>query len=122
DDEGERGREGGEAEHLVGEQREHRALLADHAADEGIHRNEQYELRQVFTQTEPDGRSRRVAHERSSTVSVAFAQSSGPPLSTCTSPTWRASSRLAAVIARSPCPHITVNGPRGSTAFGIVAS
>ena len=52
DDEGQRRAVGVQAEHLAGEQRQHRPLLAEHAADEGVDGHEQQELRQVGTQAE----------------------------------------------------------------------
>ena len=112
DDEGQRGGERGEAEHLVGEERQDGAFLADHAADERVDADEQRELGEVLPQTEPDRAA--VVHSTSSVSPVAFAQSSGPPSSTRRSRAPLAARTLAPVIARSPCPHITVTGPSGS--------
>ena len=82
------------------------------------------ELGEVGAQPEPDRPLRRggvaSVSERSSRLPVAAAQSSGPPTATATSVRpWRAR-MLAAVMARSPCPHITVIGRRA--ACGAVAS
>ena len=64
-DERERGGELGEPELVLGEQRQDGALLADHAADEGVDADEQRELGEVLAQPEPDRcrrRGRRCAH------------------------------------------------------------
>ena len=55
-DERERGGELGEAELLLGEQRQDGALLADHAADEGVDADEQRELGEVLAQAEAQRR------------------------------------------------------------------
>jgi hypothetical protein len=47
-DERERGGERGQPEHVLREQRQHRPLLADHAPDQRVDRNQQQELRQVL--------------------------------------------------------------------------
>ena len=82
EDERQGGGERGDAERLVGEQREHGALLADHAADERVDADEQRELAEVLAQPEADdgrasprssGRCRGIPPSR-------LAQSSGPPV------------------------------------------
>ena len=55
DDEGERRRERLEAEHLGGQERQDRPLLADHPADERIDRDQQRELAELGSQAKADG-------------------------------------------------------------------
>src|SRR6185437_12109526 len=102
----------GQVEHLLPKQREDGALLPDHAADQGVDADEQGELAKVGANAQ--AHPGRVAHgSRTSACPVARAQSSGPPTATVSS-VWPArSSRLAAVMARSPCPHMSVSGPDG---------
>ena len=78
------GGERAEREDLLGQQRQHGAFLADHAADEGVDRDEQGELGQVGAQPEPDRRCRRGGGHRPGARAwpVAAAQSSGPPTRT----------------------------------------
>ncbi len=96
------------------EQRQHGAFLAEHAADQGVDGDQQRELCGVGPQ--PQGQRSAAAGRRGggcrhgpevSGVPCASAHSSGPPTSTATSARPARSSRLPAVIARSPCPHIT---------------
>ncbi len=121
DDEGQCGCEGLEPEDFGRQQRYDGPFLADHAADECIDRDEQRELPEVGPQAEPDaarvlrprspcrlsrdrGRHAPVARGRAS----ARDQSWAPPAKTVEVPPSR-STRLAAVIARSPAPHIMVS-------------
>src|SRR5262249_29690499 len=122
DDERQRGRKRSQPEYLVGKQRQHGAILADHAADERVHCNEQRELRDVLAQAETYRADFGVAHSTSSGRPVRAAQSSGPPTSTRSSDAPRASRMLAALIARSPCPHITVIALSGNSATLIAPS
>ena len=109
-DDAERGdeREGGgvlvEPELVGGEQREDGAFLADHAADERVHADEEHELGEVLPEPEPDPRRCRCggAHRPTSSARpVTVAQVSGPPSNTRAA-TPRAARRLAADMARSP--------------------
>src|SRR5205823_6429513 len=103
------------------EKRQNGAFLADHPADECVDADEQRELREVLAQPQADGLRVLASGDRHSRVRpVALAQSSGPPASTATSARPRATRIEAAVMARSPCPHIIVTGPGGtsSTASG----
>ena len=52
DDERQRGGEGGEPEPTLAEQREHSALLSDHAADQRVDADQQRELGKVGAQAE----------------------------------------------------------------------
>ncbi len=72
EDERQRRGVGGEAEHGVGEQRQHGAFLAEHAADEGVDRDEQAELGEVGPQPEPQRAGR--AAGRASSTSVCRAR------------------------------------------------
>jgi hypothetical protein len=64
DDEGEHRDAGGEVELLAPDQRQRRALQADHRADEGVDGEQQRELRQVLAQPEPRMPSGHWAHPR----------------------------------------------------------
>ena len=115
DDERERGREGGEPELLLGEEREDGAFLADHAADERVDADEEGELGDVLLA----GRAGAVRPASAAFViacsrrrPVAVDQVSGPPSRTTTCSCPAAARMLAPVIARSPWPHMTVIGRR----------
>ena len=85
DDEGQRGGEGGEAEHAIGEQRQHGAFLADHPADERVDADEQRELAEVLAQTRAGSGAgvAVVGHASiSSGVPVAVGPVVGPPART----------------------------------------
>src|SRR5207302_462426 len=111
EDVGERRGEGVEMEHPGPDQRQHRALLADHPTNEGVHPHQKRELGQVGAKAEAH-RPRRPRHGRvARRRPEATAQSSGPPMATARSSRPVAARMLAAVIARSPWPHITVSGP-----------
>ena len=85
-DERQRGGEGREVERPHRQQRQHRAFLADHPADEGVDADEQRELREVLAQAQTNGFRRIVRADRHARARpVAVAQSSGPPASTDTS-------------------------------------
>ncbi len=114
-DEGERGGERGEPELLLGEQRQDGAFLADHAADERVDADEQRELGEVLPQPERIARPcRGVAHRPDL---QRLAGGGGPGVgATSRTPRGRGgralARMLAAVMARSPCPHITVDRRR----------
>ena len=113
------GGELGEPELVLGEQRQDGALLADHPADERVDADQQRELREVLPQPQPQPRDGVVIAvvligPRPAARPLHAAQVSGPPSSTETSRRPRAVRMLAPVIARSPCPHMTVTGPVGN--------
>src|ERR1700758_2490372 len=101
---------------LVGQQRQHRLFLADHAADEGINQDQKAELGEVGAQAKSWLMFGGAHPPVSSRPTVAWTQSFGPPSSTTTLWCPAASSRLAAPMARSPCPHITTVGSSGTSA------
>src|SRR6266540_2864592 len=121
EDVGQRGGVGAEVEGVFGQQRQHGAFGAEQPADQGVDRDEQAELGGVGGQAQPRrcragaGVAGAGGHAPcSSGQPVASAQSSAPPTSTARL-WWPArSSRVAAVIARSPCPHMTTAGPAGA--------
>ena len=75
--------ERGEAELVLGEQRQDGAFLADHAADERVDADEQRELGEVLAQAEPDagrvGGAVVVIRRPPDGCPVAVDQVSGPP-------------------------------------------
>jgi hypothetical protein len=81
---------------------------------------ERLELGGVLAQPEPRCGSRGgrdgPRHTAVSSGPWARAQSAGPPLSTVTSRRPARARRLAPVIARSPCAHITASGPTDGSA------
>ena len=105
-----------------GEQRQDGAFLADHPADQGVDPDEEEELGQVLPQPEAERRGRLRRRRRRAAVIV---RSRG--LGRCCAASRRGRRRapsgrrgrrlartLAAVMARSPWPHMTVTGPSGS--------
>ncbi len=117
-DEGEGGGELGEPELFLSEQRQDGSFLADHAADQCVDTYEQRELGNVLAQPEANRRRcgvGRCAHRpTTSGWPLDSAHVSGPPSRTVTSRWPRRVRMLAPVMARSPCPHITVTGPAGT--------
>ena len=117
DDVGEGGRDRGQPEDLGGEQRQQAAFLADHAADQGVDPDQEGELGQVGPQPQPQpaGTGRcRLGHARARAGRWPAATPSGRRRATRRSLRPARARRLAAVMARSPWPHITVTGPCGS--------
>jgi len=94
----------------------------DHPTDQRVDPDQQGELGEVGAQAKahPAGRSlpdgaRGPPHGRASGRPVAALHSAAPPpMTTRRSRRPARASRLAAVVARWPCPHITVSGPAGS--------
>ena len=93
-----RGGERGEPERAVGQQGQHGAFLADHAADEGVDAHQEAELGEVLPQPQPGcgpGRHRLGGGHDARCAPAARAQSSGPPTSTETSSRPEAARMLA---------------------------
>src|SRR5665811_550100 len=115
-DVGQRARVQIQMEHLVSQQWQDRALLAEGAADQSVDGNEQHELSEVLSQAQRDGSAGSFHRPVSRPRPVACIQSAGPPSRTATPVRPARCRMLAALMARSPCPHMTTSGPAGSSA------
>src|SRR5262249_50681606 len=131
-DEGERAGERRQVEGAGRQQRHDRALLAEGPADQRVDRDQQTELGQVGAQPQlyrgtgrGPARRRRPGRCRAGGRGGggagggpgrpgrrrgASAPSGGPPVITATAVCPARSRTLAAVVARSPCPHIVTTG------------
>jgi len=102
-DEGEGRRDSGEMKDLRGEQWENRAFLPEHATDECVDADQQAELGEVRPKSERDRSRARCGGGHSMLIGrFALRQASKPPSRTARLSRLCPSSRLAAVIARSP--------------------
>ena len=112
----------GEAEVVAADQRQGRALEADHRADEGVDRDQQRELRAVLAQPEPDaalgsralgerpagavgGDDRRLLLGRRRDVARSAPSTNASSESNCSAGLWRRSKPIVeAGLADSPRP------------------